>query len=165
MKLKGFSLIEIILGLALFSMVMSSSMVVMYSSLRSSRKAAAIAMAKAEGAYTLGAMEYMIRFAKNVVCNTGNSLTVTRLNSTTPIVYTFSGSQIASNGAALTSNNVRVSSCGPTFTCSPVNEGKMVEICFQIDNAGGIDVTDRAGALGGNGIRFHSWVTSRNQFN
>jgi prepilin-type N-terminal cleavage/methylation domain-containing protein len=163
MKKKGFSLMEVLLGLALFSMAMSTATVVMYSSLRSSRKAAAIAMAKAEGAYALSAMESMIKFATDVNCPAGGQrVDVTRLNPGPKIAYTFdSGNhRIASNGAALTSNKVSVSSCGTTFSCA----GKTVEICFEIDNAGGIDVTESAGEFGGGGIRFHSWATSRNQY-
>jgi prepilin-type N-terminal cleavage/methylation domain-containing protein len=163
MKNKGFSLIEILLGLALFSMAMSTATVIMYSSLRSSRKAAAVAMAKSEGAYALGAMESMIKFATDISCPPGgNSVNVTRLNPGPTIAYTFDtvNHRIASNGAALTSSNVTVTvgTCPAIFSCSD----KTVSICFEIDNASGVDVTDKAGE--GGGIKFQSWATSRNQY-
>jgi Tfp pilus assembly protein PilW len=158
MNKRAFSLLELVLGMALFSMVITTGTAVLLSTLRSSRKAAAIASAKSEGAYALSAMEMMIRFAPIIKCTPPNSLDITRPNDET-VTYSLSGTRIASGSAFLTSINVVVTTpCADVFTCT----GNTVEICFEIDNAGGVDVTDKAGP--GGGIRFQTWVTSRNQY-
>jgi prepilin-type N-terminal cleavage/methylation domain-containing protein len=180
MRRKGFSLIEILLGMALFAMVMSAAMSVLYSSLKSSRKAAAVTSAKAEGAYALRAMESMIRFATDIECINNNTVKVYRVKEEGEeiqdvIVYELLSNRIASRSANtaetpiptsppryLTSTNMTVTTTtclsAAMFTCS----GDAVAICFEINNVEGMDLTDKAGV--GGGLKFQTWVTARNIF-
>jgi prepilin-type N-terminal cleavage/methylation domain-containing protein len=155
MSKRGFSLIEVILGLALFSILISTAMAIMFSSVRSSRKAAAVALAKTEGAYAMQAMSRMIYFAGKITCGPSTQLTVERMN-LEKITYkldTFNN-RLASGSSNLTSSEVKVTqgSCPAIFTCT----NKSVNVCFVIDNANGMDVSDKAGV---NGIMFQSMIT------
>lgn len=180
MRRKGFSLIEILLGMALFAMVMSAAMSVLFTSLKSSRKAAAVTSAKAEGAYALRAMESMIRFATDIECVDSNTIKVYRVkdeeeNRQDVIVYELLSNRVASRSANLASTpiptsapryltttdmTVSAAAClgSAMFTCS----GDAVAICFEINNVEGMDLTDKAGV--GGGLKFQTWVTARNIF-
>lgn len=174
----GFTLVELLLGIALFAVVFSAAGVVLFSSLRSSRKAAAVNVAKSEGAYALRAMSDMIRYAEAVQCHATNlRLQVTRTNrnqlvyrfdsASTPDKIASASGTFTSSGTTidLTSENVNVTipaDCGGAmFTCAPNN--RSVSICFMVDNVAGVDVTDRA--MGTEGILFRTQVSVLNATN
>ncbi len=153
--MKGFSLIEIIVGIGLMALISMTATLLLTSSLRSARKAAAIALVKNEGNWILNSMVGMTKYAASISTCNANQLSVLRLDGTT-IDYTFSGTSIASNGANLNSNGVSVSSCAPVFTCS---SSSSVTICFNLEKAGATDVTDRSSV---SGIQFKKQVVLRN---
>lgn len=169
MNRKGFSLIEVLLGVTLFALLLVATTSIMISSLRSSRKAAAIALAKTEGAYALQAMGRMIKFANEIKSGdcTATSLTIQRTstnqNNNEPITYSLVSSHLASNSGALQSSltsgdvSVTLGGCTQVFTCDA--NRRSVSICFTINNVKGQDVTDNAGT---NGIMFQSMVTILN---
>jgi prepilin-type N-terminal cleavage/methylation domain-containing protein len=159
-KKRGFSLVEILLGLSLFSVLIVTATTIMISSIRESRKSAAIALAKTEGAYALRAIEQQVRYAGSVECPAGGlNLVVHKLGSNNLVAYGLDtiNHQLASSSSNLTSKEVAVSLgspqvCANVFTCT----SNSVSICFVIDAVNGVDVTDKAGI---NGITFHSMIT------
>lgn len=177
---KGFTLIELLLGTALFALVFSAAGVVLFSSLKGSRKAAAVAVAKSEGAYTLRAITDMVRYAERVQCHTDRMQLYVKRTNGDELVYSFEDmvapdpDKIASTSgsftvpgpiaADLTSNRVNVTlpagDCGGVmFTCDTAN--KTVGVCFMVDNVAGVDVTDRS--MGTEGVLFRSQVLVLNE--
>lgn len=180
MNKRGFTLIEILIGLALVSMVFLVAATVLFSSFKSSRKTSAVAMAKAEGAYVIRLVSDMIKFAPKVTCSADYlRIQVDRKdlssgvylfdNTVTPTNISYkSGTLDGYDGVVdldLTSNKVIVSlaECGgKMFDCTDQN--RTVSICFAIDNAAGADVSDKALGTGG-GIVFKTQVTLVNEAN
>jgi len=149
---KGFSLIEILVGLGLFAVLGTVSSVMLLSTLRGARKAAAINIAKNEGQYALNAMAQTTRFAK-ACSSTATSLTLTKTDDTT-VIYNLASGVIVSGSANLTSEKVVATACGGTmFTCS----GRSVNICFNIDTPGTPDVTESAGILFKTTVVLRNW--------
>ncbi len=170
---KGYTLVEILMGIALFAAIFTVSGVVLFSTFKSSRKAAAVAQAKSEGAYAMRSMSDMIRYAESVTCQSASQITINRPNLDRVIfsyVTTSNPDKIASASGAMvsdvTSSKVAISvpavECGGSiFDCSDQN--RTVKICFQIDKYGGIDVTDIT--MGTKGILFKTQVTIVNAGN
>jgi prepilin-type N-terminal cleavage/methylation domain-containing protein len=162
MTKKGFSLIEIVMGLALFSMLMVTATSIMTSTIRTSRKSAAISLAKNEGASALKAMTQMLRYASKLSCAADSkSVQMTKSGSTDTITYVCdevtSPHRISSSSATmtifLTSEDVNITN--GLFTCV----GNTVTIRYQIDNVEGVDVTDKAAT---SGLAFQTMVTVLN---
>ena len=160
---RGFSLIELLIGMGLVGILLATSNVLLFSSLQSAKKAEAQGVTKTEGAYALTAMSQVIKFASSIESCTNNTLRIRRLNNHT-ITYSLSGSKIASAGATmnavnnvdLTSPIVAVSGCSggrPLFSCPDL---KSVNICFVVSNAGGTSVNDSAN------VTFDTTVSVRN---
>lgn len=168
-----------LLGFGIVGIVLGVGSVALFSSLTSSRKAAAVALAKTEGQYALRSMSDMIRFARKIQCAGGNNhLQVDRYNidnNQESLVYRYrtapAPARISSQSGTLsvpgpvmvdlTSNKVVVSvtDCGGAmFSCAA--DGRTVDICFVIDNVNGIDVTDKA--MGTKGIEFRTRVSLSN---
>ncbi len=165
MKKNGFTLVEILVAMGILTMVMTFSSMMLYSTYKGARKAGAIAQAKSEGAYAMKAMSNLISFGTKISCNlVPNSLVVTRLNGD-QVTYSLTGKQIASTSGLLvqnlTSTNVAVVPCSGTtiFSCNAATGAQTVNICFNINRANSIDVTDSAGL---NGVNFQSQVTLEN---
>ena len=180
MHKNGFTLLEILIGLGLVATVFSVAGSVLFASLKSTRKAAAVAVAKAEGAYAMRAMSDMIRYAQAVTCqstriqvdrpsqqSSKQSLVYSFDNSVNPAKISSTSGTFVSPGplqSDLTSSEVRVSltECGNTmFNCSDQNQ--VVEICFAVDSASGVDVSDKARGTGG--LIFQTQVTVANRIN
>lgn len=150
---KAFSLIEILVGLGLFALLGIVTAMMLLSSARGARKAAAVNIAKNEGQYALNAMSQVIRFGKQAVCNSGINLDLTKTDDTV-VNYNLTGGKIVSGPANLTSQKVAVTGCGGTvFTCS----GRNVTICFNIDAASPADVTETAGILFRTTVVLRNW--------
>lgn len=120
---KGFSLMEMLMGVGLMAILLLSANVLLFTSFKSARKASAITLANSEGAYALKSMEELIQFSRSATCNSSTRLTVLTLTNEA-VVYELNSAKIASTSGAtrnLTSNRVRVtaSTCpGGIFTCS-----------------------------------------------
>jgi hypothetical protein len=154
----GLSLIEVILGLALFSVLMITANVIMVSTLRDARKAEAVAVVKQEGGYAMSLMTSAIKFAQSVSCS-GNSVTILKTDNSN---YTFTldtaNKKLISSDGAITSQNVVVNpdgSCGAVFTCG-INS---VSICYNVETKTGIDASEKAGT---SGVKFQTQVSMLN---
>jgi prepilin-type N-terminal cleavage/methylation domain-containing protein len=141
---KGFSLIELLAGFALIGVLLGTTNVMLFSTLRSARKASAIGTAKSEGAYALNAMAQMIKFAGEINCQGGadsNQLDVVKTNGQS-FYYTFAAERIASVSAVtidLTSSNLVVRLCpgwATVFRCDAAANPRSVAICFAADVTG-----------------------------
>ncbi len=164
---KGFSLIEVLVALALFAILGVTANLLLFTSLRGAKKAAAVSIAKAEGAYAIDAMTQMIRFSGSISCLSSTSLRVVRRGTLGTITYsldtTTTPDRIASVSAvpvatwSLTSPQVSVSSCaGGMFTCSAANDA--VRICFVADSASGVSGDVESGGV----VTFQTSVSLRN---
>lgn len=144
---KGFTLLEMLIALALVGILLGTANVFLYTTLRNARKASALSSAKSAGSYAVNSMVQMIRYARSAVCTptpNGNLLTVTR--GTRDIVgydfdiinYTYdvnnlliastSGNPSRPVGTInLTPADIAIAPCaGGVFTCS----NQTVSICF-----------------------------------
>lgn len=169
MKNQGYSLIEILIGLALFALVAVVVNMLLFSSLKSGRKAAAITSARTEGGYVLNAILTTIKYARSIESCTQDAIRVINQDGQT-LTYRWKtdtdpdsmASESGSLVSSLTSSRVAVSQpaeCpGGIFSCSG---GESVVVCFAVDNAGGTDTSDKAGA--GEGIIFKGQATLRNE--
>ncbi len=165
---KGFSLIEILLGISLFIIMSATAGAVLVNSLRSARKASATTLAKNEGQYALKTIQQAILFAADATCVSGTTLNYHVENDPTNTLHTYSlnGAAIRADGNPMTSTSVSIAqgSCTNVFTCSTNGSGFVttVEICFVINNANGIDVSDTAGI---SGLKFDTLATLLNTKN
>lgn len=155
---------ELLMGIGLMAILLLSANVLLFTSFRSARKAAAITIANSEGAYALKSMEQLIKFSRAATCNSSTRLTVSTLTNQS-VIYELTAAKIASTSGAMTRNmttgRVRVSACsGTMFTCSP--DGRTVSICYYVENVGGTDVTTLAGGISGSGVQFRTQVAMRN---
>lgn len=149
---------EAIVGLALFSIMMTAVTVMLVSTLRETRKATAISVIKNEGQLAMASMAQLVRFAKSASCVSGNQLNVERQNGDM-VTYLLSGGQIASQSSKLTSTRLTVTGClsGNMFSCP---DTRTVDICFTAENASaGGAVTDTAG------VNFEARIVLRNFVN
>ena len=171
MKKPGFSLAELIVGLGLFAVVSVTTNILLFSSLRGSRKAAAVAAVRSEGSYALNSMVGMIRYAQRI-----NGCTSTSVSLVAPdgsdLVYQLDTetspntiASVSSRQSNLTSSRVEVSvpdtaPCGGNLFDCPGE--RLVKICFAVQTPGGADLggTDKAGS--GEGIIFQSQISLRN---
>jgi len=171
--LKGFTLVEVLVGVGLFSLLAVTMTTLVTALLKSARKAEAVTLVKGEGEYALSAMVNMVRFSSLPVCSTaggGKSLTVQKRDSISYRYYATPSpnypqhlsSESGTMVTPLTSNRVVMTECGviPIFTCAA--DESWVDICFWLDSAVGIDSSEKAGAVGTAGMQFRTRVFLRN---
>lgn len=136
MKLKGFTLVEMVVGVGIFSVVIIMGTLMMVSTIRASKKASAVALVRNEGSSALNIMTSYIRYASSATCDSATSVSISPASgnqfSFTCINVGNNGSYIASNSAVLTSTNVKVTSC--TFTCG--STPPLVNIYFSLAKVG-----------------------------
>lgn len=114
---KGFTLIETVVGVGIFSVVIIMGTLMMVSTIRASKKASAVALIRNEGTNALNIMTSYIRYASALDCTSApSSITITP-SSGNQFDFTCSGNTIASNSASLTSSSVKVSSCDIFSNC------------------------------------------------
>lgn len=166
---KGFTLIELLVGLGLVGTLMATGVVLLFTSLRTAKKGAAVGQVRSEGAAALNTMSQRIRYAAAISCNQpdAHNLRVYFFdNSYTD--YSIVGGQWAAkttlvNGTTstvnLTSTGVTVSGCSVyPFSCnsSPPIKPSSVSVCFVVANVSGTDVTNTGS------VTFRSEVSLRN---
>ncbi len=162
---KGFSLIELLIGIGLIAVIIGTANVFLFSLVRSAKKAEASGVTKAEGSYAMTAMTQVIKFSRKINC-IGTmpefDLQITRLNNEM-VTYKLLGTKIASISGtpainqALTSDAVTVAKCTngtPMFSCD--TDLKSVNICFIVSKAGSANIEDMASN------KFENTVTVRN---
>lgn len=143
-KKTGFTLIEMIVSVAILGTVGLISSRIFFMTLRGAGKADIIREVKQNGDYALTVMERMVRNSIGVtsVCDgtTGNSLTIKNMDND-QTTFSLTSGQIASQSATptgngtLTTNKVMVS--GLSFTClRTLGKPDVVNISFSIVQAG-----------------------------
>lgn len=165
---KGFSLIELIAVMAVFSVIGTIIVTIISTVLRSSKKVELLTNVRQSGDFTLSQMVRSIRYAGELTapatCNppvTTNSVTIT--SATDNGITTYScpvqlGSPIASNGAALTDDTaVNVTNC--SFYCQQSGAGfpPIITIKFTLTPKNANNLEENLGSLS-----FDSSVTLRN---
>lgn len=139
---KGFTLIEVVVAIGVFAVLATVGSVLLFSILRGSKKAAAVAAVRTEGAQVMAALTSHLRFARQVNACTGSLITFTTVDNTS---LTFSclttGSPpntfLASNSARLTSEAVNLTSCAAVFSCAPAAPlTQTVNIKFSLTRSG-----------------------------
>ncbi|MEK9200747.1 MAG: type II secretion system protein [Patescibacteria group bacterium] len=161
---RGFTLFETLIGIALLGVLLGTITVLMMTSLRSSRKSAAIAKVNSEAASAVDSMVQMIKFAESAICTSPTSLDLVRVNED-DLRYSLLSGQIASISAGVSTYltsvflNVTDTGCGQMFTCT--NNGRTVKICFDASAEGNFDTSDKA-EEGLGEVRYQTEVTLRN---
>jgi len=135
-KVKGFTLIELLVAIGILGIVGGITTIIFFTTLQSSSKSEVLREVKQNGDFAISVMERMIRNANSVNSCSGSStsLTITNPDGRTT-QFSLSGTQIASNGAMLTSTKVSASNL--SFTCTRTS-GKpdVVGISFTLSQAG-----------------------------
>ena len=141
----GFTLIEIIVVVGILGIVTVMGTNLFFSILRGSTKTKILQLVKQNGDYAISVMGRMIRNARSVNGG-GSSITIVNPDG---MPTTFScgdidipldgKSEIASNGARLISNEVKVENCSGIFSVTPGEVGvspAAVTINFTLSQAG-----------------------------
>jgi prepilin-type N-terminal cleavage/methylation domain-containing protein len=157
-KHNGFTLIEILLGLSLFSVLLVTVNLVIFNTLKAARRTEAVNRSRSEGALIIDRISREIEFSQNVTACAANSLSLTRPNLTTA-VYALVGTTVRLNGTTISSSQVTVSNhpdCPAMFTCT----AGFITVCFGINTPVGTDSSDVANSTGA--IKFSNQVIRRN---
>lgn len=168
LKQRGFTLIELMIGIGLTSVLLVSVNLLFFSGIRSSRKSSAIGETDSEGRFVMGAIQQMVRYARKIDTCSNYSLTVRRVNGdavTYNVILTSGSEKISSSSADLTTSRVVVSPCSAgaaVFTCSGSPQLTTVDICFKLQNRTALDVSDTAGE---SGLVYRTRVTLENSGN
>jgi type II secretory pathway pseudopilin PulG len=170
-NIKGFSLVELLVGVGLTSLLLVSVNLLFFSGIRGSRKSSAVNEVDSEGRYALGAMQQMIRYSRLIVSCSDNALTIRRVNGdlvTYSVDLTSGSEKISSTSANLTTQRVVVSGCSVPFFGCPVlgstTEQIEVNICFRLQSRTALDVSDTAGESG-SGFEYKTKVVLQNSGN
>jgi len=139
---KGFSLIEMLISIALFAIVSVISTQSLANSLKNSRKSESLSKARENVDYALSTMERLLRNAQDLSCSADHkTLTYTdEYDSITTLSCNAAGKYIASGSSRLTSTDVNVYCNDATaypFTCPAVPAGvpKTVTIIVKAEDA------------------------------
>lgn len=138
----GFTLVEMLVVVGVVAVVGMMAVNLFFATLKGSTKTAVLNEVKQNGDYALSVMEKMVRNAKSLSPLTGQTGTITIINpdgGTTRFSCLLDGSvrKIASNSAALTSQNVTLASCpADLFTVTTVaGKPSVVTIKFTLIQA------------------------------
>jgi len=164
MKNNGFTLIEMMMVVGVLGILAVLGSGAFFSILRGSIKAKTLQMVKQNGDYAISVMERMIRNARALVGPTSDS-TVSSITIKNPdggtTTFSCEGdlSTIASNGASLLSNEVKVSDCNifKVTVGQPGIKPAVVEIKFTLTQSG---TTSRSGEQAE--VNFQTTVSLRN---
>lgn len=137
---KGFTLVEMVVSIGIFSVVIIMGTLMMVSTIRASKKASAVALVRNEGTSALNIMTSYIRYASAATCTSTSSITITPSNGG-QIIFNCGtvdnvNYYIASNSARLTSGNVNVSSCSIFPNCEPNTSVTSIDIYFSLTKTG-----------------------------
>lgn len=149
----GFTLIELIVTVALFSIIASVGTEVLVLTLRNSSKSEITKEVRQNGDYMMQVIQNMIRNARDVegLCNiSSTSVTLTNADGY-QTVFRCENGKIASNSAYppatptvaynLSSDSVTLTSCNFTLICpTPALLGKYVYITYTAEQSGGAGV-------------------------
>jgi type II secretory pathway pseudopilin PulG len=125
---KGFTLIETLVYLGLYSIIMTGALVSVYSIFSSSAHNEARSMVQEEGSFLIGKIDWAMSNAKiiSAPASTGSTLTLTRYDGTV-VTLSLTGTDLQivdSGGAPQTLNNTNVKISSLTFThVLPTSDG------------------------------------------
>jgi prepilin-type N-terminal cleavage/methylation domain-containing protein len=144
MKRNGFTLVELLVVVAVFSILALLATQSLALSLRGSRKSESIVNVREELSRTLSVMERQIRNASDIACTAPSLITYTdqyyNQNETFECVTTSSPyGHIASSSARLTSPNILVDCSATTFSCAGTDPESVV-ITLVAEDAQGAGV-------------------------
>jgi prepilin-type N-terminal cleavage/methylation domain-containing protein len=165
MKKNGFTLIEMIVVVGILGIIAVVGSGTFFSILRGSTKTKTLQTVKQNGDYAISVMERMIRNARVLINPTADS-TVSSITIKNPDggTTTFScggnPATIASNGASLLSNEVKVNDCNNIFNVSVGQPGikpPVVKINFSLSPVASLGRSEERAE-----VNFQTTVTLRN---
>jgi prepilin-type N-terminal cleavage/methylation domain-containing protein len=115
MKKQGFTLIEILMVVAIFGIIVVLGSGLFFFLLKGSSKSRVLEVVRENGDYALGVMGIMVRNARSLLNYSGSEITILNPDGKTTI-FSCSGERIASNGASLISSEVKVDDCSSIFS-------------------------------------------------
>ncbi|HZE86945.1 MAG TPA: type II secretion system protein [Methylomirabilota bacterium] len=167
-KQKGFSLIELLVSMAVFASVTTVIITVLFVSFRAGKKSDVLISLKQNGDATLAQMVKSIRYAKSLdapaACTTPvtqASITITSISDAKQTIFSCpagASTSITSNSASLIDTNA-VSVSGCSFTCSQAttNDPPTITIQFTLGAKNTTSFVETTGS-----IPFQTSVTLRN---
>ena len=152
-KNKGFTLIEMMVSVALFSMVMLAGMAALLTLVNENRRAQALNSVMTDLNFTLESVTRTLRTGYEINCigsgadcpNGGNQINLTDQNAE-EIVYRFRDDQLQRNGAPLTSRNVTLDTNKSKFfvTGAEPGPGDTTQPQVRITLVGSVQVGDES---------------------
>jgi prepilin-type N-terminal cleavage/methylation domain-containing protein len=133
----GFTLIELLVATTLIVMLMLTISSIFMTLLMGNARTNMRKAIKAEGAYALNQMEFMLRNSVSLEvddCQANSNQITFRSHDTLPTTFSSDLSRIASNSSYLTSPAVSATSL--IFDCSQQDGRKQVKISFTLSKAG-----------------------------
>jgi len=133
----GFSLIEILVAVGLFSVISAVAVQAIFSSLASSRKADVSIDVRENAEAALATIERRIRGARSIVTCGPNMSSIEYVNpddSVEILVCDMPNSSVTINGDRLTNDAVNVTTC--SFSCTEAGPGKPPEIDIALSVQG-----------------------------
>lgn len=159
--MKGFTLIETVLAVGIFAMVSVAGGLLLFSTLRGAKKAAAVIAVRSQGANAIGTMTQLLRYATEITSCSGSQLAFTVPDGSKGVFSCQKADEdvyLASGSGRLTSPAVQIVDCNTVFTCTPAApETKNVSINFGLVKANSTFIEDSAR------INFESQVGLRNR--
>lgn len=128
---KGFSLIELLVGIAIIAIVMVITSNLFLSNLKNQNKMEAQIQVKQNGNQVLQTMSTFIRNAQSITCISSSQVTIASPDGGTTLFSCNTAtcaSRISSGSACLTPSTLTLSSC--SFTCSS-SSGKPTTVTIQ----------------------------------
>ena len=129
------TLIEILVSMAVFAVLATSTTLILSSTLRNASRADASVKVRSEGEYVVSTMASNLRYATSATCGT-NSITVTQSSYANKVTYACTGSgttwAIASDSARLNSTETNMTNCTITTGASCTSP---VTISFDLEDA------------------------------
>jgi len=115
MKKQGFTLIEILVVVTIFGIIVVLGSGLFFFLLKGSTKSRVLEVVRQNGDYALSVMGIMVRNASSLVSYSGSEITIVNPDRGTTI-FSCSGGRIASNGANLIGDEVKVDDCSSIFS-------------------------------------------------
>lgn len=138
--MRAFSLIELILAMAVMLILLLGVGSGLTATLRGTRKAGIATNVRSDGAYALNVLTQKIKFARRIKsCSTGGSNSITLVDQDeTDLVLSYDSvnKSLTSGSTVLTSEAIDITTnaaCAGVFTCNTANT--VVTICFDGNNS------------------------------
>lgn len=159
---KGFTLIETVVAMGVFSLLTVTTSLLLFGTLRGSKKAAAALAVRTEGANVINSITQELRYAKEITSPTPGpssmpttSITYKTLNQGDVILLCDNANKkIILGGSNLTSSKFNVSDCGFVY----IPSSKTVSVDFKLSTTGtGSTILDEV-----QNVQFKTQVVLRN---